>query len=364
MQDSLIDQLEGALASKELSRRAEVLRHVTDLFVFGSGKFTGEQIDLFDEVMSKLVETIELSARVAFGSRLARLPDAPGKTIRLLAFDDAIDVAAPVLEHSPRLDEADLTENARTKSQDHLLAIAGRRLLSEPVTDVLLERGSNEVTMRTAGNRGAKFSIQGMSTLVRKARDDGALATCIWSRPEIPRETLLKLFGQASELVRRKLEAANPRQAAEVRDAILRASDELQSTARTGSGEYAQAFADVRSMDSQGILDEARLLGFVAERSFDRTAVALSLMCNLPIGVMERALASGEPEQLLILARAIGLSWQTTKAVLMFQGGPDEVTRERLDTCFASFQRLKPSTAKAALQFYRLRERANQGPTH
>lgn len=364
MQDSLIDQLEGALASKELSKRAEVLRHVTDLFVFGSGKFTGEQIDLFDEVMSKLVEAIEVSARVAFGSRLARLPDAPGRTIRLLAFDDVIDVAAPVLEHSPRLDEAALTENARTKSQDHLLAIAGRSQLTEPVTDVLLERGSNEVAARTAGNCGARISTQGMSTLVRRARDNSALAMCVWSRPDIPRETLLKLFGQASELVRRKLEAADPRQATQIRGAVLQASDELQTTARAGSGEHAQAFADVRSTHSRGMLDEARLLGFVEERSFDKTAVALSLMCDLSIGVVERALVGGEPEQLLILARAIGLSWETTKAILRFQEGPDAMTRERLDTCLASFLRLKPSTANAALQFYRFRERASQGPAH
>ena len=79
MQSSLINQLEGALASKDLSKRAEMLGRVTDLFMHGSGKFTSDQIDLFDEVMGKLVEQIELTARVAFGSRLARCPDAPGR---------------------------------------------------------------------------------------------------------------------------------------------------------------------------------------------------------------------------------------------------------------------------------------------
>ena len=62
--ESLIDQLEGMLADKDLSRRAEVLRRVTDLFVQGSGKFSDEQIELFDDVMSKLIENIELAVRV------------------------------------------------------------------------------------------------------------------------------------------------------------------------------------------------------------------------------------------------------------------------------------------------------------
>ena len=155
--NGLIDQLEIALASPELSKRAELLRQVADLFVLGSGKFSDVQIDLFDEVMSTLLKNIECTARATFGSRLSRLPDAPLRTIRLLAFDDAPEVAAPVLEHSPRLDEVTLAENARTKSQDHLLAIAGRSQLTEPVTDVLVERGNSDVAVRTAGNGGARF---------------------------------------------------------------------------------------------------------------------------------------------------------------------------------------------------------------
>lgn len=101
MQENLIDLLEGVLASKDLSRRAEVLRRVTDLFIHGSGKFSDEQIELFDDVMGKLIVNIELAARVAFGDRIARVADAPGRVIRTLAFDDAIEVAAPVLAHSP-----------------------------------------------------------------------------------------------------------------------------------------------------------------------------------------------------------------------------------------------------------------------
>jgi len=198
-QENLIDQLEGVLASKDMSKRAEVLRRVTDLFIHGSGRFTDDQIDLFDEVMSKLVENIEVAARVAFGSRLARISDAPSKVICVLAFDDAVEVAAPVLTHSPRLDDAALVENARTKSQGHLLAISGRSVLTEAVTDTLIDRGNQQVVASTAGNRGARFSTSGMSTLVQKAQDNGNLALCVWSRPDIPRQELMKLFVHASD---------------------------------------------------------------------------------------------------------------------------------------------------------------------
>ena len=91
---------------------------------------------------------------------------------------------------------------------------------------------------------------------------------------------------------------------------------------------------------------------------FDKTAVALSLLCDLPIGLAERALVQGEPDQLLVLGKAIDLSWETTKAMLTMQAGPGGLLKERLDQCFASFFRLQPKTARTALQFYRLREKA------
>src|SRR5689334_176636 len=142
---NLIDELENILASKNVSQRATILRRVTDLFVVGSGRFSEDQVELFDDVMGKLLENVERDARAQFGSRLAPLSDAPFGTIRKLALDDAIEVAGPVLQHSERLDQDTLVKAAQTKGQGHLLAISGRKILVEAVTDILVERGDEAV---------------------------------------------------------------------------------------------------------------------------------------------------------------------------------------------------------------------------
>lgn len=232
------------------------------------------------------------------------------------------------------------------------------------MTDVLVERGNHRVVTGAAANRGARFSGAGMSVLVKRAQDNGDLALCVWARPDIPRHDLVKLFVQASEVVRGRLEAADPRQAALVRAAVAEASDAIQATARAGSSQHAQALAHVQRLHSLGQLDEARLLVFARERSFDRTAVALSLMCDLPIGLIERTLVHNEPEQLLVFAKAIDLSWQTARAILTLQAGRGGVSRERLNQCLASFFRLQPKTARTALQFYRQREQASRSSAH
>ena len=60
---SLIDELEASISQKNIGSRAEILRQITDLFVAGSGYFDGEQMALFDDVMDRLVNEIDHSAR-------------------------------------------------------------------------------------------------------------------------------------------------------------------------------------------------------------------------------------------------------------------------------------------------------------
>jgi uncharacterized protein (DUF2336 family) len=358
----LIDQLEDVLASKDLGRHAEILRRVTDLFVSRSGSYSEEQIALFDTVMSRLLEKIESDARAQFGSRLARLPDAPRGVIRTLASDSAIAVAGPVLTHSERLDVDTLVENAETQSQSHLLAIAGRKVLVEPVTDVLVKRGDRTVVSTTAKNGGARFSKFGVSTLVKRARDDGDLALCVWSRPDIPRQSLVKLFIDASEAVKNQLVEADPRRAELIKSMVAHATDEIQTKARAGARDFIEALGLVRELHVAGNLGEPQLLTFAIEASFDKVVAALAVMCDLPVGVVERAFVQNETEQIIVLARSLDISWTTAEKLLLLHAGVNGSSRQQLDLNFTSFSRLQPKTARMALQFYRMREKANRGP--
>jgi uncharacterized protein (DUF2336 family) len=78
-----------------------------------------------------------------------------------------------------RISDTDLVENARIKRQGHMFAISLRRHLSEAVTDVLVERGDQQVLMSTVKNRGAKLSIASFSTLVQRTEGNEGLAVRI-----------------------------------------------------------------------------------------------------------------------------------------------------------------------------------------
>ena len=354
----LIEQLEDAISQKDIRYRAETLRRVTDLFLSGTGRFAPDQVALFDEVMTRLIEEIDITARVAFGHRLASVAAAPPRVMRGLALDDAVEVAGPVLSQSEALDDATLIDTARTKSQQHLLAISRRKELAEPVTDILVERGDRDVAVSTAENAGARFSELGYSTLVERAQGDGDLALAVWVRPDIPRQHLLQLFAQASEAVRDKLGAADRARAGALQEVIAQASDQLQTGMREGSASYQIARSRVLALHQSGRLDEAHLIQFARAGRFDDTTIALAIMTDLPIGVIERAIVNRRTEQILVLTKAIGLGWETAKEILLLQAGFGGSSTHEIDQCCASFARLQQDTAKKAIRFYRLRERA------
>jgi uncharacterized protein (DUF2336 family) len=354
---TLIEELERALASGTSEQRIQTLARVTDLFILGAEKYSDDQIGLFDDLLLRITARIEAKSLARLSNRLAPIPNAPHRTIRELAFHDDIAVARPVLRISDRISESDLISNARTKSQEHLLAISERRSLSEAITDVLVERGDHKVVHTVAKNNGARFSDAGFRNLVTRSSNDDVLATQVGLRRDIPRQHFLMLLERASATVRDKLITANPRAASAVKDVVAEVAGGLRSEIRNASPDYAAARAQVEELHRSRRLDENAVHQFARARQFEHTVIALSLLCDIEIDVVERALLDPGAEVSLILARFAGLSWTTTKAILLLQAADRGISAQDLDQAMSSFSRLHPDTAQRVLGFYRTRRK-------
>ena len=354
----LINDVENAIATGSVERRNTALRRVTDLFLVGSEQYSDDEIALFDDVIIRLAAEIELSARSLLAVRLAPVPNAPPRTIRALAFDDAIEVARPVLVQSERLDDRALVENGRKKGQEHLLAISRRRSLSEEVTDVLVQRGNQQVVLSAAENRGARFSDLGFATLVQRSAGDDKLAACVGSRPEIPAGLLVELLAKASHIVRAKLEVEHPQAKRKVQQAVEEASERIWIEVLDGSPERAAARALVETLRRSGELDGSKLQAFAKDGRLEETTTAIALMCKISLQFVERAMMQERSETVLVLARAVGLSWSAVKAILLLRAGKRIIAADEIAQCLARFERLKPATAKEILRFYQKRDLA------
>jgi uncharacterized protein (DUF2336 family) len=356
--ESLLDELQTALTHGSVARRVETLRRVTDLFLNGAVNYSGEQIELFDDVFQCLMHQIETSAKALLANRLAPIGNAPPVTIRTLAFDDLIEVAAPVLSQSERLDDEALIETARNKSQAHLMAISMRKVLSGAVTDVLVLRGNDEVIQSTVNNPGAEFSERGFTRLVNRAQGDDDLATCIGLRPTIPRHLYLKLIAKASATVRARLEAADPRMAADVPTAVQEATRLARSAPSAVTEETAIAHALVKSLYDDGRLDEHQIEAFAEAGKFDEANAAIAALASVPVFVAENMMVETRAEGVMILAKVAGMSWATVKAIINMRDNLSGMDRSDLHACKGTYERLRPSTAQQVLRFHRMQQTA------
>ena len=72
------------------------------------------------------------------------------------------------------------------------------------------------------------------------------------------------------------------------------------------------------------------LKDFARANKFDEVAVALSIMCDLPIEVVERGLVQDRSEVIVVLARAAGLDWDATRAILQMEARSGAQSRQQL----------------------------------
>ncbi|RKE67465.1 DUF2336 domain-containing protein [Pseudorhodoplanes sinuspersici] len=357
MQDSasLIEELESAIAAGTPDKRLNALTRITDLFIAGTGHHSQGVIDLFDDVLSALIATIEVNARAQLSRRLARCTDSPPKVLRSLAFDDSVAVAGPVLTNSSQLTDKDLIDNVNTKSQGHIEAITQRQSLSEPVTDALIERGNDRVVRLVVKNAGARISHKGFGKLVGKAANDEGLARYIGARRDIPRDFFLKLLETASAKVRAKLIASNPTLADAVRETVSGIAADISVDVRNSSRDHAKARARIKRLRRTGQFSEADLHAFANAQDFERVAIAFAALGDFPIELVERALLDKSPDLILILGKAAQCCRATVRSMLLMKSAGRCMSAMDLDETLIHFERLKVKTARSALEFYRLR---------
>ncbi len=353
---NLLGELQDALQHGTVARRVETLRRVTDLFLNGAVDYSDEQIAVFDDVFKCLILEIETSAKALLATRLAPIAKAPPQLIHTLAFDDLIEVAAPVLSQSELLDDEMLIQNARVKSQAHLLAISKRKILSGAVTDVLVERGNDEVVESAVNNPGAEFSEDGFTTLVSRAAADDNLATCLGMRRSIPRHHYLKLIAKASDSVRTRLAAANPLSEGDISTAVKEVALRTSSDDGAINAETAAAYKLVGLLHADGRLDEIQIAAFAEAGKFDETNAGIAMLANIPVSTVETMMIESRSEGMMILAKVTGLSWPTLKVILSMRDHLSGNEIKNISEYKESYEMLRASTAQQVLRFHRMRQ--------
>ena len=142
-------------------------------------KLTSDLLDHFSTDRAKQV-------RIWFATELSDSPHLPVDIAVRLARDD-IDVAWPILDGSPVLDDEQIEDIIKTMPEPYSLAIAGRKPLSEPLVDLLIEhKGTVRVVTRLIDNERAVLSEPTLSWLADWGRSNPEIERHLVRRPNLP----------------------------------------------------------------------------------------------------------------------------------------------------------------------------------
>ncbi len=346
---SLINELETTLRHGSSAQRADVLRRVTDLFLHRATSYSADHVTLFDDVMCRLVEKIERHALIRLSLQLAPVEQAPPKVVHHLAWSDDIAVSGPIIERSVLLTDEDLVELAKTKSQAHLAAIAVRRRVGEPVTEVLVDRGDSQVTRKVAANAGARVSKQAFLQVAGRAHEDEDLAEKIINRKDIPPDVFEYLVRKATEVVKQRLlRNATPEMRIRITRTLAAIADQIAKEAPQPEG-------DGYSVRTLKQLDVARLKSQLSEyaraNKRSETIETLSTLSKLPADAVKSLLKQEAEDGVLILCKAIGLGWPDVKSVLAVMMGTPGENAVDLKSAFDKYINLTDTTANRVIRF-------------
>jgi uncharacterized protein (DUF2336 family) len=265
--------------------------------------------------MDKVLAEVEPLARRELAERLAELTEAPQRTLVRLA-GDVIEVAEPVLLRSPALRDEQLEPIARTLSQDHLMAIAQRKMLSERLTDILVERGNDEVAGTVTGNEGARFSEAGFEWLAARASASETILNRLVMRSDLPERVANDLLPVLAGSIAEKIEATNAETKVSARKLIDEARSLLSERLRAAVSR-ARPLAILNDQVVRGNLTVAEAVVELADAD---ELVDLAAFVAMRLGVhsdtVVRNLFLGGEQTLMLICRAAALDLDAFSAIL------------------------------------------------
>jgi hypothetical protein len=291
---------------------------------------------------------VEAQARAFIADRLASLRRAPEATMRRLAADD-IAVARPVLQRSTALRDGDLIEIALNRGEDHRVAIATREILSEMVTDVLVDNGGTDVHRTVAGNGGASLSSRTIGSLIQAAGLDEDLQLALANRADLDEPAVETLAALASERVRMRLLAANQAEGESVPQAARLAAQKLSNDFWLKRYDFETAMGRVLALARGPGIDEATLLRFAEEDRFAEVVATFAMLGDIGIEEATLWMVRLDTDPFLIVARACGLGADTVSKVLTIGPWRYRLSEAGREKAMRRYETINPKSARTLL---------------
>lgn len=294
--------------------RVELARRISRLV---PGADETMQEDLLERVIT-LVEKLAADklprVRAIVAEEIKATENVPPRIIQKLAKDAEISVAAPVLEYSPLLSDADLMELIAGSAVDGVAeAIARRENMGEEIVEKVARSLDIPAVTALLANPNVQIREDTLDLLITKAIDIEALHEPLVMRPNLSIRAIRRIASFVARSLLEDLltgEGLDEETQKELRDRVMERID-----GEDGTENLDATLASVRKAYEAGKLDNAAVTSLADMGQNECLSMALSLLVEVPVKKITEIMDAKSPEAITSVCWKAELSMRTALAV-------------------------------------------------
>jgi len=340
---------------KSISARNELAEHISDLFLSPEGRLNEHERVLMNDVLFKLINSIEKNVKKELSKRLASVDDI-SQELAVKFANETIDIAAPMLKKNNVLKDAQLIEIIRNRSEAHRMAIAIRAHVSEEVSGELIENSGEDVIEALIRNDNAEISELSIKYLVAESKNVDRFQEPLLNRQDLPVELAHRMYWWVSAALRRKIVLDSNVDSLVLDDALEMATKTAIQHNSSADGVMRTALKLVKELASKNELNTVFLQRCLRQEKVNLFVAGLSEMAGLDVKIIWRSIRERTGESLAIIAKSLDIDRDSFASffllIVQSRSGGKARTTGLVNSILSLYDDIKVKNAKVAVRHW------------
>jgi len=340
---------------KSSDARSRLVENITDLFLSDDGRLSEHERALMSDILGKLIGQVETDIRKELSNTLAATGLELPEIAKMLASDD-VEIARPLLERSELLKDPDLIEIIRMRTDEHRMAIAMREEVSEPVSNALVEYGSEDVVEALLNNHDSQLSKRAMEYLVAESRRVDRFQEPLLGRSDLPGDLAYRMYWWVSAALRKRILNEFEVDPVVFEKAVKRAASTVIIDKGEDQSAYIRAQRLVRRMMENGELSVQFIVNALRQQRVAVFVAGMAELGRVDFKTAWRIFSDKGGESFAVLSKAVGIDRNqfTSIYLLVVQAREGGAVKSPgiLKDILALFDATSEANAKGALQVW------------
>lgn len=298
------------------SARSELVGNIQDFFLTEESRLSERERAIMSDILIKLIHDIEMDVRAELSKAIAKVDANMPDLVRMLSNDD-ISVAAPVLQGCKALQDNDLIDIIKMRTDEHRLIVAMRDDVSESVSDALVDTGGDDVLEALIRNEDAEISRRAMQLLVAESKRKDRFQEPLLSRDDLPSDLAYKMYWWVSAALRKRILKDHEIAADVLDDAIEVSTKRAAGQQDEVNGAVIKAMQLVKRLDAVGQLTIDFLIRALRQQRINVFVAGLALRSGIAFKTAWRIISDRGFESFIVAAKATGIDRNEATTIVL-----------------------------------------------